>query len=107
VPQHCDQVNADVVVGIAEVRIELDRGLALLDCFFQPAEGGERPAEESMSFGGRVGVDRGAELLDRALVLAAKVKDVAGAPGLEGAQPSLALVSRLRQRRRRDERQEN
>jgi len=54
-----------------------------------------------MGLGGRGGVDRGAKLLDRALVLSLQMEQIARAPGLERTQLRRAFVRRLAERCRR------
>src|SRR5262245_38599914 len=52
-----DQVGADVVIRVAEVRIDRDRHLALGDRFRVAVEVGQRPAEKGVSLRGGVQFD--------------------------------------------------
>ena len=53
------QVDADVVVGIAKVRIELDSVLAVFDRFIQAAQTQvrKRPSSKGVAFGRRLDRD--------------------------------------------------
>src|SRR5262245_29503958 len=52
------EIDADVVVGVAEVGIELDRPVTLPGGFLEPALERVAPAEEGMRLGGRADADR-------------------------------------------------
>src|SRR5260370_32868 len=65
-----DEIGPDVVVGIAEVRIELDGALAFGDGFFDAALKMIGPAEEGMRLGGGMQLERSLIELYRALVVA-------------------------------------
>src|SRR5436309_4367695 len=66
-PLELDQVRADVVVGVAEVRVDGDRLLALRDRLLEPALKAVGPAEEGMRFSRRLESDRPLVVLDGAL----------------------------------------
>jgi len=63
-PAQLDQVGADVVVGVAEVRIERNRHLALGDGVLVAPEIAERPTEECVRFSRRTNGDGRAIVLD-------------------------------------------
>src|SRR5215469_924085 len=63
------QVHADIVVWIAEIRIDLDSLTAKLDRLVELALVAERPAQVGISFGGGEHFDRVAIKLDRAVGL--------------------------------------
>src|SRR5258705_3671216 len=75
-----DQVRADVVVGVAEVRIDLDRALALGDRALDPAGVRIGPADEGVRL-------RGGTDLDRALVHLDGRAQIALAMPLEPGSP--------------------
>ena len=72
-----DQVDADVVVGVAEFRVEAGCDRALLDRLLDLAEMAQRPAEKGVGVGRRVDGDRRAKGFDRALIVAHQVEQVA------------------------------
>src|ERR1019366_8655348 len=68
----CDQICADVVVGIAELGIHFDGALALRNRVIDTSKMTIRPAAKSVGLGGgkrldglRVEADRGVEFIDR------------------------------------------
>jgi len=61
------QVDADVVVGIAEIGIDFDRVMAFLDRLIEFALMAERPAQIGVTFGRGENVERVALKLDRAV----------------------------------------
>ena len=58
-PAEVDQIGADVVVGVSEVRIDRDGDLALIDRLLVATLEAVGPAEERVGLGGRVLGDRG------------------------------------------------
>src|ERR1700683_740929 len=100
------QVGADVVVGISEIRIDFDRAFAFLDRVIDTAERLISPAAKGVGFGGRkhldrlaVEINRDIELLDRFAIAfsageceCANVMLVAFAPQLDRAMSLRNLV---------------
>src|SRR5574341_2127708 len=64
-----DEVRADVVVRVSELRVDLDRLLALLDRLVVAALKAVRPAQVGVRLGGRANPDRLTVVLDRLVEL--------------------------------------
>src|SRR6185437_8545394 len=78
-----DQVGADVVIGIAEAGIDLDRFLALADRVVYAAEKIIGPTAKGISLSSRTDLDRFRVQLDRALEVAVHVMLHAFVPQFE------------------------
>jgi len=56
-PSLLHEIGADIVVGVAELRIQRDRQAALIDRIVEPVEIAVRPAQERVRLGGGAGGD--------------------------------------------------
>src|SRR5882762_6187012 len=65
-----DQVGADIVVGIAELRIDLDGAFAFGDRLLDLSLEVERPAQKGVRLGSGVQVERSPVKLDGAIIVA-------------------------------------
>src|SRR5262245_11162000 len=86
------QVGADVVVGIAECRVDLDRPMAFGDRVIESAEIAVRPPEECVPLGGRQLGDRLLVELDRAVVALGGLLDEGLLDERLRALPSVRIV---------------
>src|SRR4029453_10380984 len=78
------QITADVVVGVAEVGIDVDGAQALLGRLLQTPLEAVSPSQEGMSLGGRVHLDRALVELDRSVELPPHLVLVSLCPDLGG-----------------------
>src|SRR5205807_2547533 len=76
------QVDADVVVGVAEVGVDLDGAEALGGGLVQTPSEAQRPAEERVRFSRRANGDRSPVELDRAVQIALHLEAIRLSPEL-------------------------
>src|SRR5260370_27655344 len=91
-----DQIGADVVVGIAEIRVNLDGALALGDGLVNLSLEMESPAEKGVSLGGRVKRERITIEFDGAVIVAFHLRLVRllqTFPGLRFSFPGHSTLS--------------
>ncbi len=86
-----DEIGPDVVVGIAEVRVEFDGALALSDGLFDTALKMVGPAQEGMRFGGRVQFERSLIELYGAVVVAFHLRLIGVLQNFPGTRQGLLI----------------
>src|SRR5262249_34957541 len=79
------QIAADIVIGVAEVGIDLDSAQTLLGRLLQTPLEAVSPSQEGMSLGSRVHLDRAPIELDRAVELPPHLMLVSLLPDLGGS----------------------